>query len=586
MSVPNPKPLPGSELDVAGEADQFLRALREKLTEAETSLATTRSDLQRAQAGLVAAGQKQAALRAALREAQSAHETERAALETMLHKAESAHKSERATLKAALHEAQVAQRSEAALRHRLESSTAWRITWPIRRALTLFRSLPITLRRSLRLHDVEHGRSEERDHGRIATPKRDRPPGASLPPAQAPEVVAPTTTHDAPPTLPHLLSKRFRELDPLRVFHVPGDAPRVNLVTDSISAGSLFGGVGTALVMSALLARHLGARLRVITRTEPPEPGNVAGVLATHRIPWTGDIEFVHAGPRRKEEVPVGDHELFLTTSWWSTRCVLPIVDPRRLVYFLQEDERMLYAWGDDRLRCVETLSDPNIRFVINSRVLFDRLTQGPDALPNILAHGIWFEPAVPAFDRKIAEVDPVGGERQFFFYARPNNRRDLYWRGLEAIGAALEENVLDPAEWTFHVSGDLARIELPRGVRPNIVQNLPWVDYVKLVGRMDVGLCLMDTPHPNYPPLDLAASGAVVVTNKHVSDSSLASYSDLIECESSIEGLKRGIGEAAARTADRDRRQADLHGDHINRDWEVALTPVLARLYPNHRLG
>ena len=135
-------------------------------------------------------------------------------------------------------------------------------------------------------------------------------------------------------------------------------------------------------------------------------------------------------------------------------------------------------------------------------------------------------------------------------------------------------------------MSGDSARIELPRGVRPNIVQNLPWVDYVKLVGRMDVGLCLMDTPHPTYPPLDLAASGAVVVTNKHVSDSSLASYSDLIECESSIEGLKRGIGEAAARTADRDRRQADLHGDHINRDWEVALTPVLARLYPNHRLG
>ena len=143
--MPNPKPLPGNKLDVASEADQSLRALREKLTEAETSLATTRSDLQRAQAGLVAAGQKQAALRAALREAQSAHETERAALETMLHKAEGAHKSERATLKAALHEAQVAQRSEAALRHRLESSTAWRITWPIRRALTLFRSLPITL---------------------------------------------------------------------------------------------------------------------------------------------------------------------------------------------------------------------------------------------------------------------------------------------------------------------------------------------------------------------------------------------------------------------------------------------------------
>ena len=522
----------GSSFDAAENAQS---TLREKLTEAERSLATAKSDLQRAQAGLEAAGQKEAAR------------------------------------KAALHEAQVAQRSEAALRHRLESSTAWRLTWPIRRALT---SIP-GLRRTLP-HHFESGMSEGRDHGRVVTPKRDG----------APEVV--TTTHDAPPKLAQLLSKRFRELEPLRVFDVPGEAPRVSLVTDSISAGSLFGGVGTALVMSALLARHLGARLRVITLTEPPEPGNVAGVLATHRIPWTGDIEFVHVGPKRKEEVPVGDHELFLTTSWWSTRCVLPIVDPRRLVYFLQEDERMFYAWGDDRLRCVETLSDPNIRFVINSRLLFDHLTQGPDALPNILDQGIWFEPAFPACDRKIAEVDPVGGKQHFFFYARPNNLRSLYWRGLEAIGAALEENVLDPAEWTFHLAGrDMEQIELPRGVRPDIVQNLSWPDYVKLVRRMDVGLCLMDTPHPSYPPLDLAASGAVVVTNHHGSKTSLASYSNLIICaESSIEGLKRGIAEAAARAADRDRRQADLNGDHINRDWEVALTPVLARLYPNHTLG
>ena len=95
--------------------------------------------------------------------------------------------------------------------------------------------------------------------------------------------------------------------------------------------------------------------------------------------------------------------------------------------------------------------------------------------------------------------------------------------------------------------------------MRPHIVQNLPWLDYVKLVRRMDVGLCLMDTPHPSYPPLDLAASGAVVVTNQHGSKTSLASYSNLIICDdSSIEGLKRGIAEAVARTADRDRRQAD----------------------------
>ena len=258
------------------------------------------------------------------------------------------------------------------------------------------------LRRALRVPSVESSVPE--GGGKTSVPPA--PAAMAVHPASPVAASTPATSNDALRTLPHLLSKRFRELEPLRVFNVPGDAPRVSLVTDSISASSLFSGVGTAVVIAALLARHLGARLRVITLTEPPEPGNVGAVLATNRIHWGGDIEFVHVGPGRKEEVPVGDHELFLTTSWWSTSRVLPIVHPQRLVCLLQEDERMFHAWGDDRLRCVETLSDPNIRFVVNRQLLFDHLTQGPDALPNILANGVWFEPVFPAFDRELAEVE------------------------------------------------------------------------------------------------------------------------------------------------------------------------------------
>ena len=102
--------------------------LREKPSEAETSPAATRSDLQRAQAWLEVAAQEQAALRAALRKAQRAH------------------KAERAALKAALHEAQVAQRSEAALRRELEAildSTIWRASAPLRMAAG---KLPSSLR--------------------------------------------------------------------------------------------------------------------------------------------------------------------------------------------------------------------------------------------------------------------------------------------------------------------------------------------------------------------------------------------------------------------------------------------------------
>ena len=55
----------------------------------------------------------------------------------------------------------------------------------------------------------------------------------------------------------------------------------------------------------------------------------------------------------------------------------------------------------------------------------------------------------------------------------------------------------------------------------------------------MDLGLCLMDTPHPSYPPLDLAASGAVVVTNTHGSKKSLEEWSrNIIAAPPSVSAL------------------------------------------------
>ena len=101
-------------------------------SEGDTSLATLRSDLQRAQAWLEMAAQEQGTLRAALRKAQRDH------------------KAERAARKAAVHEAQVAQRSEAALRGELETilgSTIWRATAPLRMAAG---RLPSSLRAAAR----------------------------------------------------------------------------------------------------------------------------------------------------------------------------------------------------------------------------------------------------------------------------------------------------------------------------------------------------------------------------------------------------------------------------------------------------
>ncbi len=375
------------------------------------------------------------------------------------------------------------------------------------------------------------------------------------------------------------IEARYPALKPMPVYLVPKGPRRLSIVTDSISEGSLFGGVGTALILSALLAQRIGAEFRLITRTQPPQLDDLKHVLAANGIAWDGNIERVCLAGAKKRDVAVSDNDVFLTTSWWTTYSVAGSVDRRRIFYLLQEDERMFYPFGDERLRCQETLADPVLRFIVNSELLFRHLTTGPDAVNNIRQNGTYFEPAFPSSQYFPEPANgQAGSKKKFFFYARPEHLRNLYWRGLEAISRSIEEGVLNPAEWDFYFVGrSIGEVLLPGNVRPEIRENLSWAQYGAVVRRMDLGLSLMDTPHPSYPPLDLAASGAVVVTNTHGIKTSLTEYSSNIFCsDATVDGLKSALRTGAQLAQDRAARFRNYTENRLSRDWASSLEPVL----------
>ncbi|MFL5280762.1 MAG: hypothetical protein ACJ8AW_07105 [Rhodopila sp.] len=348
-------------------------------------------------------------------------------------------------------------------------------------------------------------------------------------------------------------------------------------MTDSINVGSLYGGVGTALILAALAAQRIDATLRIVTRTEPPDVANVPALLNAHNIAWEQNIEFIHAsltGGLGSRDVAVTADDLFLSTSWWTTWSLRQSVPRSRIVCLVQEDERMFYAFGDQHLRCSETLSDAGLRYLVNSDLLLSHL-QDEALVPGATA----FEPAFPMHLYHPAESScQAGVRRNFFFYARPNNLRNLYWRGLEAISAAIEEGVFDPAEWDFHFAGSNAEpLTLPHGARAMFSPPMAWSDYAAFIRRMDVGLSLMYTPHPSYPPLDLAASGAVVVTNRFGRKRSLEQYSPNILCaDPGVPSLVEALRAASAIAADRPLRESNFAKNALQRDWSVSLAPAL----------
>ena len=274
----------------------------------------------------------------------------------------------------------------------------------------------------------------------------------------------------------------------------------------------------------------------------------------------------------------IGPQDVFLTTSWWTTRSVLDSVGAHRVIYLLQEDERMFYPLGDEHLRASELLDHPNLQIVVNSKILFDHLVA--DGHPHIGSSGLWFEPSFPA-KAFYPQWDAKRVKRNFLFYARPHNQRNLFYRGIEAIDAAVARGVLDLDHWElFFVGKDLPDLRVNGTYKPRSIQTLPWGEYAALVRSMDLGLCLMYTPHPSYPPLDLAASGAVAVTNRFGPKRELDRYSSNILCHDlNLESLVQGIGAGVRLANDTITRRQNYERNGLLRDWRVSFAEVLSRL-------
>jgi hypothetical protein len=369
------------------------------------------------------------------------------------------------------------------------------------------------------------------------------------------------------------------ESSSINLFPARNDCCRLNIVTDSVGVSSLFGGVGTSLILGSLLAERLRATLRLVTRFERPDAGAVRTVLRANGLSVNVPIETAFLPPHGERGLAAGDCDYFMTTSWWSTRALLSSVRKDKMFYLLQEDERMFYPNGDARLACGLTLAEPDVLTVINTQLLFQHLVAGPEALPTLEQRSVWFEPAFPG--SKLIRAKKDSRSRRLFFYARPSNPRNLFDTGLAALANAISGELFPASEWELHFVGkDIPDITMPRGVRPILHQGLSWEKYQLLVSTMDAGFVLMDTPHPSYPPLDLASYGAAVLTTKHGIKTDLSRYSRNILIASPEQSAMAAGVERLVQLAENDEaRSAHTITDGICRDWRETLSPVLDRL-------
>lgn len=308
----------------------------------------------------------------------------------------------------------------------------------------------------------------------------------------------------------------LKRTQPIQSIILNEDVKRINLVTDSIEKNSLLGGVATALVIVTELANRLNIPLRIITRTTPVNPVDYKNIMKISGVESAKDVTFYSDYDRDEDgktvfKLELSPKDIFVATSWWSAEAIRNTTLRKRFFYIIQEVETFFYPYGDEHFLCSQVMKNENIDFIINSKYLYDYFKEYETI---IAKNGVYFQPAFPEILYRPKQTTKKG-KYKLFFYARPNNPRNMFSYGIKILEKCISTGILKMTEWDIYCAGgDIPEIQFSNGYKTINLGLMKWSDYAEFLGEIDLALSLMYTPHPSYPPYDVACSGGVVVTN------------------------------------------------------------------------
>lgn len=367
-------------------------------------------------------------------------------------------------------------------------------------------------------------------------------------------------------------------IDSIQIVSVADPVKRLNLVTDTIDSGSLLGGVATALIVATEFSNRYGYELRIITRNSDVNPLNyinilqLSGVKPADRVSYYSDVERHNKAIDFKLEV--GPNDIFFATSWWSAKAIDETIMHKKFFYIIQEVETFFYNFGSEHLLCSQVMNQKNIDFIINSRYLYDYFSEYNK---NIVNNGCYFEPAFPQRLYKCKSFEHKN-HYKLFFYARPNNPRNLYSFGVEMLDKAISMDILDTCCWDIYCVGQNApEITFCNGYKSKNLGQLSWTEYAEFLSDVDLGLCLMYTPHPSYPPYDVACSGGVVLSNKMLNKVEFKECKNVILSSLSEEEFLSSFEKAIALAQNMQERKKNYEENIIHHSWDETLKDTVS---------
>ena len=325
-----------------------------------------------------------------------------------------------------------------------------------------------------------------------------------------------------------------------------------------VSNDQRFGGISTALQFFQALALPYEQR-RIIVLDAVPGTETIPGCDDYRSVPLGEDPalsrQLVSTTEGAGRPLPIAPHDLFVCTSWWTAYAAQRWVSwqarqfaqsPTPIVYLIQDYEPEFYPWSTRSLlaESTYTYAGPTAA-VFNTELL--RQYFGERGFQ--FQHEYSFEPRMHLTLRSLRSAHSVAKQRKLLVYGRPSVPRNAFPLLVQALKIWAAEYP-EASSWTLLSAGEThPAIRLGKDVVLHSVGKLDLPEYARTLNESAVGLSWMVSPHPSYPPLEMAHYGMWVLTN-HFANKDLSLWHDNIVSldDSSPENIARGLNELCRR--------------------------------------
>lgn len=308
-------------------------------------------------------------------------------------------------------------------------------------------------------------------------------------------------------------------------------AARFSLLTPTLKPEKTFGGVATAirlfneihtLLPEAVQGRIISLTDEIDQNSMQTIPAHILNRMDAHSRNTQLDAVDISAkqDTNRLAQLSVSENEIFVATAWWTAQFAARVQAQQKLffgkanpfIYLIQDHEPDFYGWSSRYAMAQATYSTGDFIAVVNSEELANFFTR-KYAIKNM-----HYLPYRTNQELK-KNLVPLPKERIILIYGRPETRRNAFELMMDGICLWQQEDVANAKNWqVISVGEQYSQNAAPHVQNLTILGKLTLEKYANMLSRSSVGISLMLSPHPSYPPLEMAEAGLLTLANSHES--------------------------------------------------------------------